>query len=128
MNTQTKIGILITVLILILAGTALTSNRDNLTTLSTDEVSVYRWQAIANYYGTSAALAPAPSDDLTTLSADEVFAYRWQAMANYYGSRAAKIPVTGGDLTTLSAEDVLAYRWLAMARFYADHPNIRASQ
>ncbi|MEJ2598762.1 MAG: hypothetical protein P8Z00_10545 [Anaerolineales bacterium] len=88
----------------------------DLTALSAEDVSVYRWQAMAQAY----ARAPISGNDLTALSAADVSAYRWQAMAQAY----AQIPISGGDLTTLSAEDIAAYRWQAQAQFYASHPEV----
>jgi hypothetical protein len=61
----------------------------NLTTLSTDDVTAYRWQAMADFYAAQQAQIPVTGGDLTTLSADDVTAYRWRAMADFYTSQAS---------------------------------------
>ncbi|HSG45263.1 MAG TPA: hypothetical protein VLA72_19120 [Anaerolineales bacterium] len=86
----------------------------NLTTLSTADISAYRWNAMAKFYAGQASATA----NLTTLSAADVSAYRWGAMANFYATQQAQIPVTGRDLTTLSAADISVYRWQAIADFY----------
>ena len=85
----------------------------NLTTLSADEVSAYRWKAMGDYY------TRLQTGDLTTLSEADISAYRWKAMAEYYSKLQA------GDLTTLSADEIIAYRWQAMADFYSEHGLLR---
>ena len=85
----------------------------NLTTLSADEVSAYRWKAMGDYY------TRLQTGDLTTLSEADISAYRWQAMADYYSKFQA------GDLTTLSADEITAYRWKAMADFYSERGLLR---
>ena len=97
------------------AGQSTFAGRD-LTTLSADDITAYRWQAMAQYY----ARTPIREMDLTTLSAEDILAYRWQAMAQYY----AQVSTNGSDLTTLSSDDITAYRWQAMARYYASHSDI----
>ena len=80
----------------------------NLTTLSDDGISAYRWEAMAKFYAMQPALV-----DLTTLNDGEMLTYRWAAMAQYYAAQPAL-----ADLTTMSDDDISAYRWEAMAEFY----------
>jgi hypothetical protein len=61
-------------------GNGLSYARGSLTGLSANDVSAYRWQAIARFY----AKDPYIGVDLTTLSPDDVMAFRWQAMARTY--------------------------------------------
>ena len=83
-----------------------------LSTLSDDDISAYRWQAMADFYTDGPALV-----DLTTLSDGDILSYRWQATANFYTDDPTLV-----DLTTLSDGDILSYRWQAMANFYTDAP------
>ena len=82
----------------------------DLTTLSDDDISAYRWQAMADFYTDGSTLV-----DLTTLSDGDILSYRWQATANFYTDNPTLV-----DLTTLSDGDILSYRWQAIANFYAD--------
>ena len=61
----------------------------NLTTLSADDVSAYRWEAMADFYAAPQAQIPVTGGDLTILSAADVSARRWQAMADFYASQAS---------------------------------------
>jgi hypothetical protein len=80
----------------------------NLTTLSDDDISAYRWEAMAKFYAMQPTIV-----DLTTLNDGEISTYRWAAMAQYYAAQPGL-----ADLTTLSDDDISAYRWEAMAEFY----------
>lgn len=61
----------------------------NLTTLSSDDVSAYRWEAMADFYAAPQAQIPVTGGELTILSAADVSARRWQAMADFYASQAS---------------------------------------
>jgi len=101
---------IVAVILLVGAGIgvpAVLGSTSNLTTLSAEDVSAYRWNAMADYY------SKLQSADLTTLSAGDVSAYRLNAADDYYARHQS------ADLTTLSAADVSAYRWNAMADYYA---------
>jgi hypothetical protein len=84
-------------------------NAANLTTLGDDDVSAYRWEAMAKFYAMQPTIV-----DLTTLNDGEILTYRWQSIASNYAAQPALV-----DLTTLSDDDISAYRWEAMADFYA---------
>src|SRR6056300_822165 len=58
----------------------------DLRTLSAEEISAYRWNAMANFYSDQAQ-----SVDLRTLSAGDISAYRWNAMANFYSSPSERL-------------------------------------
>jgi len=118
MNRKALIAgtLIVAVILLVGAGIgvpAVLGSTSNLTTLSAEDVSAYRWNAMADYY------SKLQVSDLTTLSEADISAYRWNAMADYY----SKLQVS--DLTTLSAEDITAYRWNAMADYYANLGFIR---
>jgi len=51
-----------------------------LTELNTDDISAYRWLAIARFYSGD----PYFGVDLTTLAPDDVMAFRWLALARAY--------------------------------------------
>ena len=83
----------------VLAGTAglfstqlVAQNATDLTMLSDEKISAYRWKAMAKFYTAQPAVV-----DLTTLDDSEILTYRWTAMANYYAVRPAL-----GDSTELS--------------------------
>lgn len=111
-----KLGVIIVgfviVGVILLAGAwvgvpAVLGSSTDLTTFSADDISAYRWKAMADYYSKQNVV------DLTTLSADEISAYRWKAMADFYSQK----PTV--DLRTLSPDEISAYRWNAMAEFYS---------
>ena len=101
----------------------------NLTTLSSDEVSAYRWQAMADFYEKNGLLR---SDALDYEQAANNMAARWIAMAEYYKAHGmltraeSLVPVTGFTadklLTDYDAGEASAYRWRAMAQYYAQAP------
>jgi len=109
-------GILIVAVILLVGAAvgvpAVLGSTKDLTSLLAEDVSAYRWQAMADSYSKLASV------DLTTMSEADISAYRWKAMADYYSKLAA------GDLTTLSADEVSAYRWSAMVEYYRAHGRI----
>jgi len=118
MNRKALIAGTLIVAAILLAGAAIgvpsvLGSTSNLTTLSADDVSAYRWQAMADYYGRLQSV------NLTTLSAADVSAYRWSAMADTYSKLQA------GDLTTKSAEEITDYRWQALVDYYSTHGLIR---
>lgn len=118
MNRKALIAGTLIVASILLVGAAIGvpsvfGSTSSLTTLSADDVSAYRWQAMADYY------TRLQSVDLTALSAEDVSAYRWGAMADYYSKSQT------GDLTTLSAEDITDYRWQALVDYYSTHGLIR---
>lgn len=77
------------------------------------DLSVYRWQAMAQFYKDHGLLT---RDDFDYVKSANVLAYRWRAMAQFYKDN---------DMLTRfdddAAADNQAYRWRAMARFYQDH-------
>ncbi len=87
----------------------------DLTTLSDDDVSAYRWQAMADFYTVGPTLV-----DLTTLNDSDVLSYRWEATADFYTDGQTLV-----DLATLSDTEISAYRWQAMADFYTVAPDPR---
>ncbi len=110
-------GTLIVALILLVGAAvgvpAVLGSTSNLTTLSAEDVSAYRWSAMADYY------SKLQTGDLTTLSEADASAYRWGAMADYYSK------LQTGDLTTLSAEEITDYRWQALVDYYSAQGLIR---
>ena len=83
MNRKVIVSGLLIVTVILLVGavvgapTAQGAAHD-LTTLSADDISAYRWNAMAKFYSEHRGR------DLTTLSAGDISAYRWNAMAKFY--------------------------------------------
>jgi hypothetical protein len=90
------------------------ASQGSLTTYSADEISAYRWSAMAKFYEAQGV----STGYLTSLNAADRAAYRWSAM-----DREHLLSATSGamsaDLTDYNAADISAYRWDAMAKFYA---------
>ena len=86
----------------------------DLTTLNDENISAYRWEAMASFYTMQPAVV-----DLTTLNDGEILTYRWEAMADYYAVQPAL-----SDLTDLSDADISVYRWEAVAKFYAEQADL----
>ena len=118
MNRKALLAGTLVVAAIVLVGAAIGVPRvfgstSNLTTLSANDVSAYRWQALGDYY------TRLQTGDQTTLSEADISAYRWQALGDYYAKLQA------GDLTTLSANDISAYRWQALGDYYREHGLLR---
>jgi type II secretory pathway pseudopilin PulG len=118
MNRKAFVAGTLIVATILLVGAAIgvpsvLGSTSNLTTLSAEDISAYRWQAMADSY------SRLQSVDLTTLRADDISAYRWGAMAGYYSK------LQTADLTTLSSEEVTDYRWNALVDYYSTHGLIR---
>ena len=63
---------------------AVQPSAQNSNTLSAQEVSTYRWQALADYYTTQQVQVPVTGSHLTILSPAEASTYRWEAMAKFH--------------------------------------------
>ena len=56
------------------------STRVNLTPLSADDISAYRWEALGRFY----AADPYEGVNLTTLGSNDAMIFRWIAMTRVY--------------------------------------------
>jgi hypothetical protein len=77
------------------------------------EISVMRWQAMANYYEDNGLLT---RDTFDYEAVANNSAFRWQAMANYYEDNGL---LTRDTFDYEAAANNSAFRWQAMADYYA---------
>ncbi|HSB67396.1 MAG TPA: hypothetical protein VLD65_12525 [Anaerolineales bacterium] len=117
MNTKTRIGLWVLVVLLIGFGTFLYSRRasatNDLTSLGPNDAMAYRYTAMAQYYEKQSSILA--SSNVVSKAGSSTSSGSARSFSGY--------PLPGVDLTTLSPVDATVYRYQAMAYFYSIHPD-----
>lgn len=101
-----RVPVLLLVGLVLLLVVALPVISQSGTTMTDDEITTFRWRAMARFYADSDLLTDDPSVAVIA---------RWSAMAEFYESHDLLI---WQEADFVEASACSAYRWRAMAGFY----------